>query len=204
MTHCCFPLWFIWCHVPDWNRTLNYYNRFHGNTWFILSNSLTVPQGPALQFLYTPRPSPNLVLFTLPSRTSTPQAKTFQSAFPGGSSVKNPPTTPTQVRSLVREDPTCWGAIKPELHNYCAWVLEPSAPQEENPPQGEACPLQPGSSPSSPHLEKRPHSSEDPARPKKNLSNLLSDPKCEELCVQSANFSDNKDKNKHAYLYLLN
>ena len=162
-------------------------------------------------------PSPNLVLFTIPSRTSTPQAKTFQSAFPGGSSVKNPPTNPTQVRSLVREDPTCWGAIKPELHNYCAWVLEPrscndwspsalepSGPQEENPPQGEACPLQPGSSPSSPHLEKRPHSSEDPARPKKNLSNLLSDPKCEELCVQSANFSDNKDKNKHAYLYLLN
>ena len=31
----------------------------------------------------------------------------------------------TQVRSLVREDPTCHGATKPVGHNHSAWALEP-------------------------------------------------------------------------------
>ena len=39
--------------------------------------------------------------------------------FPGGTVVKNPPATQgTQVRALVREDPTCHGATKPVRHNY--------------------------------------------------------------------------------------
>ena len=32
----------------------------------------------------------------------------------------------TQVRSLVREDPTCRGATKPVRHNYWACALEPT------------------------------------------------------------------------------
>ena len=212
MTYCCFPLWFIWCHIPDWNRTLNYYNHFHGNAWFILIPSLF----PKDLLSNSSTPPPNLVLFATPSGTSTPQ-KLSNQGFPGGSVVKNPPANWAQVASLVWEDPTCWEATKPEHHNYWAWVLEPrssndwspsalepSAPQQEKPPQWEACPPHPESSPSLPHLEKSPHSNEDAVRPKKNLSHLLSDPKGEELCVQSANFWDNKDKNKHAYLYLLN
>ena len=31
----------------------------------------------------------------------------------------------TQVRALVREDPTCHGATKPVRHNYWACALEP-------------------------------------------------------------------------------
>ena len=71
----------------------------------IYSNSLTIPQGPALQFLYSPHP-PNLVLFATPSGTSTPQ-KLSNQGFPGGSAVKNPPANWAQVGSLVWEDPTC-------------------------------------------------------------------------------------------------
>ena len=33
----------------------------------------------------------------------------------------------TQVRALVREDPTCRGATKPVHHNYWACVLEPAS-----------------------------------------------------------------------------
>ena len=33
----------------------------------------------------------------------------------------------TQVRSLVQEDPTCWGATKPVHHNYRACALEPAS-----------------------------------------------------------------------------
>ena len=33
----------------------------------------------------------------------------------------------TWVRALVREDPTCHGAIKPVWHNYWARVLEPAS-----------------------------------------------------------------------------
>ena len=35
------------------------------------------------------------------------------------------PMQETQVRSLVREDPTCRGATKPVRHNYWACALEP-------------------------------------------------------------------------------
>ena len=37
------------------------------------------------------------------------------------------PTQGTQVRALVREDPTCRGATKPVRHNYWACVLEPAS-----------------------------------------------------------------------------
>ena len=35
------------------------------------------------------------------------------------------PMQGTRVQSLVREDPTCWGATKPVRHNYWACVLQP-------------------------------------------------------------------------------
>ena len=37
------------------------------------------------------------------------------------------PMQGTQVRSLVREDPTCRGATKPVRHNYWARALEPAS-----------------------------------------------------------------------------
>ena len=76
------------------------------------------------------------------------------------------PMQGTRVRALVREDPTCRGATKPVRHNYWACALEPvshnfwahvlqllsprattaeagapraRAPQQEKPPQREAC-----------------------------------------------------------------
>ena len=33
----------------------------------------------------------------------------------------------TQLRALVREDPTCRGATKPVRHNYWACALEPTS-----------------------------------------------------------------------------
>ena len=33
----------------------------------------------------------------------------------------------TRVQALVREDPTCRGATKPESHNYWACALEPAS-----------------------------------------------------------------------------
>ena len=43
----------------------------------------------------------------------------------GGAVDKNlPPTQGTQVPSLVWDDPTCFGATKPEHHNYWACPLE--------------------------------------------------------------------------------
>ena len=48
--------------------------------------------------------------------------------LPGGTVVKNPPPMQgTQVRSLVREDPTCCRATKPVHHNYLACALEPTS-----------------------------------------------------------------------------
>ena len=48
----------------------------------------------------------------------------------------------TPVQFLVREDPTCHVATKPECHNYGACTLEPETAtiklgkmQEEKPPQ---------------------------------------------------------------------
>ena len=76
------------------------------------------------------------------------------------------PVQGTRVRALVREDPTCRGATKPVRNNYWACTLEPvshnywahepqllslraataearvptaGAPQQEKPPQWEAC-----------------------------------------------------------------
>ena len=60
----------------------------------------------------------------------------------------------TWLWSVVQEDLTCHGAIKPVFHNYWACALEPtsynhwtctsraSAPQQEKPPRWEACALQ--------------------------------------------------------------
>ena len=79
----------------------------------------------------------------------------------------------TRVRSLVQEDPTCWGATRPACYNYWAYALEPGihnywghvpqtlkptcpaahAPQQEKPPQ----------------LENSSHSNKDPAQPKINV-----------------------------------
>ena len=58
------------------------------------------------------------------------------------------------VRSLVQEDPTCWGATKPLCHNYWARALEPHAVQQEKPAQWEAHAPQLESSPCSLQLEK--------------------------------------------------
>ena len=55
----------------------------------------------------------------------------------------------TRVQSLVQEDPTCRAATKPVYHSYWA-----RAPQQEKPPQWEACGLQLESSPHSLQLEK--------------------------------------------------
>ena len=61
------------------------------------------------------------------------------------------PMQGTWVWALVREDPTCHGATKPVRCNYWACTLEPTshnywartprarAPQQEKPPQWEAC-----------------------------------------------------------------
>ena len=64
------------------------------------------------------------------------------------------PMQGTQVQALVQEDPTCGGAAKPGYHSFWVWALEPEshknwahvprvgAPQQEKPPQWEACTLQ--------------------------------------------------------------
>ena len=48
------------------------------------------------------------------------------------------PMQGTQVRALVREDPTCRGETKPMRHNYWACAPRACAPQEEKPWQWEA------------------------------------------------------------------
>ena len=100
----------------------------------------------------------------------------------GGSVVRNLPAK-TWVWSLVWEDLTCCRAAKPVCHNYgtCAveprshscWALTPQllkpmcptahAPQQERPPQWEACALQLECRPHSLLLDKSPWGSEDPA-----------------------------------------
>ena len=45
----------------------------------------------------------------------------------------HPPMQRTQVRALVREDPTCRGTTKPVSHNYWAWALEPATHNYWNP-----------------------------------------------------------------------
>ena len=59
------------------------------------------------------------------------------------------PTRGTQVRSLVREGPTCWGATKPLLYNYGAQGL-----QQKRPRQRESCAPLLECNPCSPQLEK--------------------------------------------------
>ena len=59
------------------------------------------------------------------------------------------PMQGTQVRSLIREDPTCCRATKPMPHNYGAPLL-----QQEKPLQGEACALHLEGSPRGLQLEK--------------------------------------------------
>ena len=68
----------------------------------------------------------------------------------------------TRVPSLSQEDPTCCRATRPVHHNY--WRLHPraSAPQQERPPQWEAC---------VPQLEESPCSDQDPAQSETNKWN---------------------------------
>ena len=80
----------------------------------------------------------------------------------------------TQVWALVQEDPTCCGTAKPVRHNYWPCTLEPTshnywspratttearaprarAPQQEKPPQREACAPQQRVAPACRNLEK--------------------------------------------------
>ena len=86
------------------------------------------------------------------------------------------PVQETWVQSLVQEDPVCHEAAEPVGHDFWACAVEPAscacwarvplllkpahpgacAPQQEKPPQWEACSLQ---------LEKNLCNSEDPAQP---------------------------------------
>ena len=94
-----------------------------------------------------------------------------------------PPIQETQVRTLIWEDPTCWGTTEPVSHNY--WACEPApepgstateacAPSSQCSATGEATPMRSPrttteSSPCSPQLgKKNPWSNEDPAQPKIN------------------------------------
>ena len=72
----------------------------------------------------------------------------------------------TQVRALVWEVPTCWGATKPVHHNYSRahklQLLSPRATTTEaRMPIACALQLQQGT-----HNEKPVHSNEDPTQPK--------------------------------------
>ena len=96
--------------------------------------------------------------------------------------VKNPPANAgTQVRAVVREDPTCHGATKQVVHhNYWACTLEPAnhnywaraprarALQQEKPPQWEARALQWRAAPARRNYRKPVRSNEDPMQPKIN------------------------------------
>ena len=91
----------------------------------------------------------------------------------------------TQVRSLIRGDPTCHGAAKPVCHNCQACAPEPGhvlsprpqllkpgyprahGPQQEKPSQQEACTPQLESGLHWPQLDKSCCSSENPAESKK-------------------------------------
>ena len=93
------------------------------------------------------------------------------------------PMQGTQIRSLVREDPTCRGATKPVRHNYWACALEPAShnywahvPQLLKPVH-----LEPvlhkrshrataRNGPHSTQLEKTPRSNEDPTQPKSKIN----------------------------------
>ena len=56
--------------------------------------------------------------------------KSKERDFPAGTVVKNPPANEgTQVRSLVREDPTCCRATKPVSHTTEARAPRARAPQ---------------------------------------------------------------------------
>ena len=72
----------------------------------------------------------------------------------------------TWVQSLIREDPTCYGATKPVHHNYWACAL-----QQEKLPQLEAHPLELESSPHLLKLEKACVQQQDPGWPKNKLIN---------------------------------
>ena len=92
----------------------------------------------------------------------------------------------TRVRALVREDPTCRGATKPVRHDYWACTLEPACrnywspcatttearaprahvPQQEKPPQWEACATQRRVAPARRTQRKPARSKEDPMQPK--------------------------------------
>ena len=90
------------------------------------------------------------------------------------------PIQGTQVQSLVPEDSTCRGTAKPMCHNYwahMAQVLKPvpprvCAPQQERPPQWEACAPRLESSPCLPQLEKAHMQQQRPSTAKNNQTNF--------------------------------
>ena len=97
------------------------------------------------------------------------------------------PMQGTWVQSLVQEDPTCRGATKSVHHSYWACALEPMnpqllnpcatateacaprarAPQQEKPPQWEACTPQWRVARARGNWRKPKPSNEDPTQPKK-------------------------------------
>ena len=79
----------------------------------------------------------------------------------------------TWVQSLIREDTTSHGAIKPMNLNFWASALEPGG-QKKNPPQWEAHLLQVESRSHLLQLEESPHGNEDP-QPKINKIIFLND-----------------------------
>ena len=90
------------------------------------------------------------------------------------------PLQGTWVWALVREDPTCCGTAGPVRHNYWACALEPAshnywahaprarAPQQEKPPQWEACAPQGRVEPPLAATRESPHEATDPMQPKIN------------------------------------
>ena len=83
--------------------------------------------------------------------------------FPGGPLVKNLPDNATNMGSIPGEQLSNWVTTTESAH------VRAHAPQQEKPPQEEACTSQLESSPHSLQLEKGMGSNKDPAQPKIKL-----------------------------------
>ena len=122
----------------------------------------------------------------IPKQTKT---KCPFQGFPGGSVVRGLPTNAGDMGSIsgpggshmpqsgwlvCHNYLSLWSrACVPQLLSSCTTTTEACtpkahAPQQEKPPQWEACAPWLESGPHSPQLEKSPHSNEDPAQPKIN------------------------------------
>ena len=74
------------------------------------------------------------------------------------------PGQETWVQSLIQKDPSCRGATKSVCHNHWTCMPRVCSPQQEKPPQWEACSLQ---------LETSPWSNKDTTQPKTESINSL-------------------------------